>query len=230
LPAGVELHRPALLGHGDGGNAGADAGFEGEVDRLARWLRRRMASPCHLAGYSMGGRVALGLLVRHRELFRGATLIGIHPGLAGDAERRERGERDESLARRLEERGIVEFVDRWQALPLFASQRRLPAELLARQREARLRRRPEGLARALRQLGPARMPDLRPALAEVDLPVRLMAGELDVKYRRVAGEMAAALPRATVEIVPGAGHNLLLEAPGAVAAAITRALEGETAP
>jgi 2-succinyl-6-hydroxy-2,4-cyclohexadiene-1-carboxylate synthase len=66
------------------------------------------------------------------------------------------------------------------------------------------------------------MPSYWTQLSRVDVPVLLMAGAEDVKYRRTARRMAELLPRATVEIVASAGHNLLLEAPGRVAAALAR--------
>ncbi len=66
------------------------------------------------------------------------------------------------------------------------------------------------------------MPDYGAELGRIDLPVHLMVGEIDRKFRRLAKSMAASLPRAEVEIVPAAGHNLILEAPGVVASAIER--------
>ena len=74
--------------------------------------------------------------------------------------------------------------------------------------------------RATLRAGLAQMPDYRPQLAGLSLPVRLLVGEDDEKFRRLAAEMASLLPRATVTTVAAAGHNLILEAPQAVAAAI----------
>ncbi len=217
LPPDLEVLRPSLRGH-DPQIVDGDGTFDDEVDRLAG-LVRRLTPPVHLAGYSMGARLALGLLVRHQELFAAATLIGVHPGLE-PAERTRRAASDEALARRIEARRIADFVDRWQQLPLFASQDRLPAAIRERQRVQRLRHRPAGLALALRTLGPGSMPDYRPQLAELDLPIRLLAGASDDKFCHVARAMARSLPQGSVEIVPGAGHNLILEAPHAVTAAI----------
>ena len=224
LPDDLEVLRPTLRGHDPARIDEEGIGFEDEVDRLAHWLTERAEPPMHLAGYSMGGRLALGLLVRHRRLFDSATLIGVHPGIADPEERRRRRASDEALARRLESRGVEDFVDRWQELPLFATQRRLPAAVRERQRTLRLRHRPSGLALALRTVGAAAMPDYRPYLPRLDLPIRLLAGASDDKFRRIARAMARSLPQGSVEIVPGAGHNLILEAPRAVAAAILRAI------
>ncbi len=213
LPEDARALCPAIAGHHPDLPLAARR-FEHEVDRLAALMPQ--SGGLHLAGYSLGGRLALGLLVRHRQLFASATLIGAHPGLGGAAERRDRAAADDALARRLEREGTRAFVDRWQDLPLFATQSALPPEVLEAQRRRRLRHRPEGLAHALRVLSLGRMPDFRRHLPALDLPICLMAGEQDEKFRRLVEEMASALPRATIQVVPAAGHNLLLEVPRAV--------------
>ncbi len=207
---------PPVIGHdGTPGPPDVDA-FEDEVDRLAAAVRNRGITDAHLAGYSMGGRLALGLLVRYPELFASATLIGASPGLADPAERAARAARDREWARLLDEEGLDTFVAAWEALPLFATQAALDPERLRRQRAVRRSHDPRGLARSLRAVGLARMPDYRPRLADVDRPVRLVIGERDPKFRALAREMAERLPRATVTVVPGVGHNIVLEAPAEI--------------
>ncbi len=224
LPEGIDAVCPPLVGHRRDLPLTGES-FEHEVDRLAGILAG-LRGPFHLAGYSLGGRLALGLLVRHRKLFASATLIGTHPGLGRASERRQRAAADDELAKLLERGGVERFVDRWQNLPLFETQRCLPPEMLEAQRQRRLRHRADGLAYALRVLSLGRMPDYRGQLPGLELPVHSMAGERDEKFRRLAVDMAACLPRGTIEIVPAAGHNLILEAPAAVAAAILRAALG----
>ena len=242
LPENFLVDAPEILGHDalghdalghDGAGTIDTRSFAEEVDRLAR---RAVAmaggtdgAGVHLAGYSQGGRLAVGLLARHPRLFVSATLIGASPGLAGDEARRARRELDEARARQLEEEGLDRFIDAWEALPLFATQRELPAEVRAAQRAQRLAHRAAGLARALRVLGTGMMPDYSPALGGITVPVHLMAGERDAKFRRLAHEMARPLPRASVEIVPGVGHNVALEAPRRVAAALERLAFSESA-
>lgn len=207
---------PDLPGHG----ARADArppSFEAVVDELAAEIEARFSRPVHLAGYSLGGRLALGLLVRHRHLFARATLISSRAGLADEAAREDRAARDDDLADDLLRHGLEAFVDRWQALPLFATQTRLPLAIRDQMRQLRLAQDAAGLAHALRVLSPGRMPDYQPSLPAVDLPVRLVAGELDRKYCELLAEMAAALPRARLSVLAGCGHNPLAEAPEALA-------------
>jgi 2-succinyl-6-hydroxy-2,4-cyclohexadiene-1-carboxylate synthase len=213
----VEALRPALVGHG--AEADHSGGFAAEVDRLATPLHRRDLANLHLVGYSMGARVALGLLCRYPERFGRATLIGVDPGLAG-AERAARAEADERWARRVEAEGIEAFAAAWEEQPLFASQRRLPGSIRARERARRLGHRPAGLACALRQIGLGAMPDCRPGLPGVGCPIQLIVGELDPRFRALAVEAAARLPDGAVATVSGCGHNVTLERPDAVAALI----------
>ncbi len=224
LPPSTRVLRPALLGHDPRVRSEART-FDDEVDRLARGIEREGAQGAHLAGYSLGGRVALGLLARHGALFGSATLIGVHPGLPDEAERTERTARDEAWARLLEERGIDAFVDAWEAQPLFATQRGLPAEVREARRSVRRHHDPHGLARALRVLGLGVMPDRRTALAGLSMPVTLVAGERDTRFRTLADAMARLMPRGRVQVVPGAGHDVTLEAPAAVAAIVAGAMD-----
>jgi pimeloyl-ACP methyl ester carboxylesterase len=57
------------------------------------------------------------------------------------------------------------------------------------------------------------MPSLWERLGELPMPVSAVVGERDPKFRAIAERMGF-----PVEVVPGAGHALPLEAPAAVAA------------
>jgi pimeloyl-ACP methyl ester carboxylesterase len=65
--------------------------------------------------------------------------------------------------------------------------------------------------------------DLRPRLPGLRCPVLVMCGEADqLTPPAVAREIADALPAATLELVPGAGHMLTMEQPEIVSAALLR--------
>lgn len=215
LPAGRAVAREVLLGHGPGGGPDAPS-WDAEVARLAGRIAPR--GPVHLVGYSLGARVALGVAVARPDLVARLTLVGARPGLTDAAARAERVAEDEGWARLLEAEGIAAFVARWEALPLFASQARLPTAARAAVRARRLARDPGGLARALRVLGLGRMPDLRPRLAEVSCPVDVVRGADDVRFAAPSAALRAGLPRATGHVAPGVGHDVPLEAPAALAA------------
>jgi 2-succinyl-6-hydroxy-2,4-cyclohexadiene-1-carboxylate synthase len=211
---------PPLTGHdGSPGNPEVRS-FNDEVDRIAALVERAGFAGSELFGYSLGARIALGLLARHRGLFRRATLVGCHPGLSDEAARRERRESDRRWCELLEKQGLEPFVDQWQAQPLFSSQLRLPTSLLAEQRRERLSHHPLGLCQALRCMGLAEMPDFRDALPEIDCRLELFVGSLDEKFLGLEKAMVSRLPRATLHVVEDVGHNVLLERPDALLAAL----------
>jgi 2-succinyl-6-hydroxy-2,4-cyclohexadiene-1-carboxylate synthase len=168
-----------------------------------------------LAGYSMGGRIALHAALTLREQIDRLVLIGASPGLADPAERAARRAADEALAARIEAVGVEEFAREWAAQPLFAGQ---PERVAAAAHADRLRNTPEGLAAALRGLGTGAMDPLWDRLPELALPVTLVVGERDEKFRAIAEQMAARLPDARVVVIPGVGHAAHLESPETVAA------------
>jgi 2-succinyl-6-hydroxy-2,4-cyclohexadiene-1-carboxylate synthase len=216
-PSNVTL-RPALLGHGPETERTREvATFADEVARLAELLP---PEPVHLAGYSLGARLALALAVTHPGRLARLTLVSGQPGLASETERAARRLSDARWCALLETRGIEAFVAEWEEQPLFASQARLSPAERDRHRQGRLAHDPLGLARSLRVTGLGEMPDLLPALGALDIPVTLLAGELDTKFAALATRMAGALRLPSVVLATGAGHDLLLEAPDLVRAAL----------
>jgi 2-succinyl-6-hydroxy-2,4-cyclohexadiene-1-carboxylate synthase len=201
---------PDLRGHGSAAGA-RPVSFATVRDDVLALAPERFA----LAGYSMGGRIALAVALAAPDRVARLVLVGARPGLADARERRSRRAADEMLADDIEREGIAAFARRWAALPLFAGQ---PPAVAAFAQEERLRQSPAGLAAALRGLGAGVMEPLWERLPELAMPVALVVGERDAKFRAIAERMAAALPRAELHVVPGAGHAVQLEAPEAVAA------------
>src|SRR5262245_51008713 len=97
-------HCPALVGHG--APAGDVRTFDDEVDRLVSGFGD---APAHVAGYSLGARLALGIAVKHPQRVARLTLVGVHPGLASQAERDERRRADARWVELLETCGIAAF-------------------------------------------------------------------------------------------------------------------------
>lgn len=214
LPSGARTLAPSLIGHDHGPSSPAT--FDGEVDRIATLAKDVKMEGGHLVGYSLGGRVALRLVLRHPKLFSRVTLIGASPGLRTEAEREQRRAHDEIWARRLETKGIASFVDAWEAQPIFASQAKLPLGTRADARRRRLAHDPFGLAVAMRCLGTGAMPDCWDLLGSCETEVGIVAGALDEKFVAIGRAMSERLPRAKMYVVPGVGHNAVLEAPEAI--------------
>jgi 2-succinyl-6-hydroxy-2,4-cyclohexadiene-1-carboxylate synthase len=185
----------------------------GDIAALAPGGRARFT----LAGYSMGGRIALHAALAMPERVDRLILISASPGLADAGERDARLRADERLAAEFESSTIDELASRWAMTPVLAG---VPAEAAAVARADRLRNTPAGLARALRGLGTGALPSLWHRLGELAMPVTLVAGERDPKFLAIAGEMRALIPAAGVEAIPDAGHAAHLENPAAVAGVI----------
>lgn len=219
---------PELPGHG-----GSDAPHDPAVyavPRLAAMLGRLAhhvdAADAVWLGYSMGGRILLGAVAEGVLSPRHLILESASPGLATAAERSERRRLDEVRAASLEGGGIEAFVDGWLTLPLFATQRRLPADVRERERARRLAADPRALAACLRGGGTGSQPSYWSDLGTLPVPTLLVTGALDEKFRRLAAEMAVRLPRGRSWAVEGAGHAVHLEAPDAWLRAVESTLSG----
>lgn len=204
-----------IIGHGESA-APVDLShyrMEQAVEDLSALLDRLDLASLALLGYSMGGRVALHLALALPERIRALVLESASPGIADPAERAARVRADESLAVSIERDGLEAFIDRWQRLPLFASQQRLPLEVRQRHRTARLANSTTGLANSLRGMGAGAMTPVWDRLETFDSPVLLLAGARDPKYVEQGEAMAKLMPQATRLVLPDVGHTTHLEAP-----------------
>jgi 2-succinyl-6-hydroxy-2,4-cyclohexadiene-1-carboxylate synthase len=230
LPSELEVHALPLPGHAPdfavpwlGEQSADEARWGASVDAVAERLPAR---PAVLVGYSLGARLALGLLARHPARVASAVLIGVSPGLADAEARRLRILSDAVLARRLREEGIEAFERHWASLPIFSSQGRVPASARAAQRARRLAHDPEQLARSLETVGLGRMPELSPILDAEASRLRLVVGAEDAKFRAIAEAAARRCPALGVGLVPESGHDVPLEAPIALADGIAATARG----
>lgn len=225
LPNPVDGWSPDLPGHGSSSQVRPKS-FEATAERICAGIERRFLQPITLVGYSLGARLALGVAVTRPSLLKRLVLISVQPGIHLVHERRARADADAERAERIQRDGLESFITHWQSLPIFATQNRLPTEVLVRQTRNRLSNDPEGLAWAIRTLSPGLMPDYRPALKEwADCPVTLVTGALDEKLTAINRELASSTSEIVEHRVLGdVGHNPVLEAPEAVAALVAEVL------
>jgi 2-succinyl-6-hydroxy-2,4-cyclohexadiene-1-carboxylate synthase len=212
VPGRYRVLAPDIRGHG--ASSGVEpVTLEVVIADIAALAPERFA----LAGYSMGGRIALHAALALAQRVQRLVLVGASPGIADPGERAARRAADERLADELERASIEEFARRWAATPVLAG---LPPAVADAAHADRLRNTPAGLARALRGLGTGALPSLWERLRELRMPVTLIVGERDLKFGAIAREMAGSIERAQVIVVPGVRHAVHLEAPEQVAKVI----------
>jgi 2-succinyl-6-hydroxy-2,4-cyclohexadiene-1-carboxylate synthase len=206
----------ALDAPGHGGSAAVRVDLPGGADLMAATVRAA-AGPAAWLGYSMGGRFALHVALRHPEAVERLILVSTTAGIDDPAERAARRRSDGALADRIERDGLEPFLRWWLAQPLFAS---LPPE--AAQIETRLAGDPAGLASSLRLAGTGTQDPLWDRLGQIRVPVLVVAGGRDVKYAALAERLVQAVgPGATLAVIPGAGHACHLEQPEAFLDTVT---------
>jgi 2-succinyl-6-hydroxy-2,4-cyclohexadiene-1-carboxylate synthase len=217
---------PPLYGHNGVRETDTTRDFDEEILRLEQWIERfARPLPAHLAGYSLGARLALGLLVRAPRLFSSATLVSGRCGLDCNEDRKLRWTTDLRWAERLQRQPLSEFLDAWESQPLFETMRHVAPEKQRRLRYQRLRHDPVALSQALLGLSLSRMPSYAECLSQVRVPVTIVVGALDEKFVALGEELLSRLPNGKLMVVAEAGHHLPVERPEALAAAIDEGMD-----
>ena len=215
----ADSHRVVTIdAPGHGRSANAQAGLSGGADLMVG----ESPSPAAWIGYSMGGRFALHVALRHPDVVTRLVLVSTNPGIENPTERADRRSADEGLADHIEEVGVEQFIGEWLSQPLFAS---LPAEASAL--ESRLGSTAEGLASSLRLAGAGQQEPVWHLLPSLSMPVLVVAGELDSKYVAIARRLVDSIgSNARLCVIEGAGHACHLERPDAFLSAVSPFLAG----
>ncbi len=165
----------------------------------------------HIIGYSMGGRTALSFAMYYSDYVSSLILESSSPGLKEEAARFVRREKDEKLAQCILDYGVKDFVNMWQELPLFATQKRLPEAAQTQIRNERLSQDKEGLAMSLHTMGTGVQPSWWEGLPKLSKPTLLIAGEEDEKFVEINKMMQKEIQHAEFSIYPEAGHAVHVE-------------------
>ncbi|HEY7113825.1 MAG TPA: alpha/beta fold hydrolase [Thermoanaerobaculia bacterium] len=212
LAARFRVLKPDLPGRGEN-PAAASGDIEGYADFLEA-LVAALPSPVGVAGFSMGGYVALALLRRRPENVRAVAFVDTRAE-ADDEEGKKK--RDEAIAT-VRADGVEKIAD--GMVPRLLSEPALAhRDLVERVRRIILRQKPETVAADLTAMRGRR--DATDLLAGLGLPALVVVGERDALTPPALSErMASAIPGARLVTIPGAGHLAPMERPGAVAAAL----------
>ncbi|MFS0654452.1 2-succinyl-6-hydroxy-2,4-cyclohexadiene-1-carboxylate synthase [Bacillus sp. 179-C3.3 HS] len=205
----------SLLGHGntDSPQSMRRYAMSQQLADLAEILDQLNLHKLNILGYSMGGRIALSFAARYPERVNKLILESTSPGLQSFKERMARLKHDQQLAQKMRHEGLHAFVDFWENIPLFASQKTLPKDKLAQLREQRLKANPLGLARSLEGIGTGSQPAMWHALKQIKQPVLFICGKLDEKFCHIAKRMQQELINSQCVLADDAGHTVHVEQP-----------------
>lgn len=218
LNAPVRWTTPDLPGHGENLAPFAAAyTVPAMAAAVAAYLRTLPAGHRVLLGYSMGGRVALRCALDWPGLVDALVLIGAHPGIQDDTERRDRGLLDTHRAARIRSIGAPAFSLEWARVPLIATQDRVPEPFRSSMAERRASNDSLKLSIACEVGGTGSMEPMWARLAQIDVPTLLIAGADDDKYKDIIAHMLPLMDTARPATLLGAGHAAHLEAPAAFA-------------
>ncbi|PFK33814.1 2-succinyl-6-hydroxy-2,4-cyclohexadiene-1-carboxylate synthase [Bacillus cereus] len=181
--------------------------------QMTKLLDRLHIKKAHILGYSMGGRLAITLACLYPGRVRSLLLENCTAGIEMESDRQERCMKDEQLAERIELKGIEAFVNMWENIPLFTTQKNLREDVKEAVRQERLANDPRGLANSLRGMGTGAQPSWWNQLEKFKMPVLLMNGEHDQKFFHILKNIQKRIPHAKFVKIDGAGHAIHVEQP-----------------
>ncbi|MEO5974986.1 MAG: alpha/beta fold hydrolase [Ilumatobacteraceae bacterium] len=161
-----------------------------------------------LCGYSMGARMCLLTALQYPSIIKGMVLISGTAGIDDRTERRLRRKSDRKLARHILEVGVDTFVDEWLSQAMF---RGMPIDQV--DRAQRKTNTSMGLANNLRTTGVGTQRPVWDRLAEIQIPVLIIAGANDSKFADIAIRLQQGIKSSHLEIVANAGHAVHYEQP-----------------
>lgn len=169
-----------------------------------------------IGGLSMGGYVALSIVLRHPDRVRGLMLMDTRAGADTPESARGREETASTVIREKSARTVIEtMIPRLFGKSTRAKHPQAIGPILASMEQTSV----IGVAGALR--GMAVRPDRREELGKITVPTLVLVGEDDaITPALEARDMAAAIPNARFEVIPDAGHMAPYENPAAANAAI----------
>lgn len=180
-----------------------------------------------LCGYSMGGRIALYLLIHFQDFFSGGVLESAQPGVISESEREKRRHLEKNWMTQISE-DFSGFLNYWSNLEILKPSKSLSEEHEQLLESIQKHQHPAQLIRSLQITGTGQMPSLWENLKNISLPLLLVSGEDDEKYAEITRQMKSRLVDAESVIFPNCGHRVHLDQPQKLAEKITQFTEQHT--
>ncbi|MFE8703299.1 2-succinyl-6-hydroxy-2,4-cyclohexadiene-1-carboxylate synthase [Cytobacillus sp. FJAT-54145] len=215
-----------IIGHGESSSPEQVERYNmmSVVEDLNKLIGQMGLERVDLLGYSMGGRLALSFAVTYPQKVRKLILESSTPGIDDEDGREKRILQDLSLATYIEKNGMEPFVDYWENIPLFESQKRLSKSTQARIKDQRLKNSIIGLKNSLLGMGTGAQPSWWDQLEGFPIETLLLTGSLDEKFCGIAENMMKKLKNAKWEKINGCGHAIHVEEPEKFGTIVSRFL------
>jgi 3-oxoadipate enol-lactonase len=186
-------------GHGDSGAPAGPCVREDLAGDAIAVLDHFGIERAYLVGHSMGGIVAMTAALAHPDRVQGLVLLGTAGQCSGRI-----AQWYEEIAAAGERDGLAGLATKIYGAD---TRRTLRGDALA-------------IAQVTRMLRSLHTDPLTPKLAALRAPALLLVGERDPMGPRASALLAEALPDARLQVLPGRGHWIHLEAPDELAAAL----------
>ncbi|RLA62938.1 MAG: 2-succinyl-6-hydroxy-2,4-cyclohexadiene-1-carboxylate synthase [Epsilonproteobacteria bacterium] len=160
-----------------------------------------------IIGYSMGGRIALYMILTFPELFNKAIIESASPGIKNIKERETRYQSDLNLLSDI--KSFRSFLNSWYENPLFGDLTGLKETLI----EEKLENDPEKLKSALKFLSVGNQPNLWEMIKKLSVPTLYISGDRDKKYSQIGEELTELSPMITKKVIKNAAHITHLQNP-----------------
>ncbi|MCA1028802.1 2-succinyl-6-hydroxy-2,4-cyclohexadiene-1-carboxylate synthase [Cytobacillus kochii] len=206
---------PDIIGHGQSESPEHISHYqiEEQAAMLAHLINVMKISKVDVIGYSMGGRLAITFALLFPEKVHRLILESTTPGINSIEDREKRMINDMKICQLIKDKEIEGFVNYWENIPLFASQKKLTAHKREQVRTQRLRNNPQGLINSLIGMGTGAQPSWWTAIAKLQMPVLILTGSIDQKFCTIGEEMSMRIQRATHQTIEKSGHTVHLEKP-----------------
>jgi 2-succinyl-6-hydroxy-2,4-cyclohexadiene-1-carboxylate synthase len=204
---------PDIVGHGKTDSPDQLNAYKMETaaEHLKHLLDHLGVQQVDLLGYSMGGRLALTFVILYPERVRKLILESASPGISDELQRQERRMKDAEVAKLIIDKGVKNFVDYWEDIPLFSSMKSLPLTNRIEIRKQRLSNSSKGLANSLYGMGTGSQPSWWGRLNEIESEVLLLTGIKDEKFCSIAEKMQKTIKKVNWIVFYESGHTIHVE-------------------
>lgn len=180
-------------------------GFEGWTTKALQFIEENLSQPVDLIGYSLGGRLALHLVIKKPQLFNKVILLSTHPGIFDSKEQIQRKSWEDEWVKKLDTSSFEAFISHWNQQKLFEGE---TSERFLRENDfsrAALQKALTDFSNTAHQFSLDDLKNLEKSLIWV-------IGENDQKFVEVTKSLQQLRDSFDqFKVVPNAGHRLVAE-------------------